>query len=202
LLNPWLKPDTLIVTPGDRTDILLAAACANLSNQFPSVSGIVLTGGIKPQPIVLGSMRSKVANIGAGGSGFGGGGIGGPGSGNTGAFGSGLGSVGGSAIGSGGNFYSPELSTDFLELPQSLDEQRNYFRFFYRADPFVGQAMDIHRELPLSKIRLGRPDIFIVSVPRTYPVALDTRHFRLQVRLAQLFLNKGHVADVTPRIDA
>jgi len=112
----------------------------------------------KPQPIVLGSMRSKVANIGAGGSGFGGGGIGGPGSGNTGAFGSGLGSVGGSAIGSGGNFYSPELSTDFLELPQSLDEQRNYFRFFYRADPFVGQAMDIHRELPLSKIRLGRPE--------------------------------------------
>ena len=34
--------------------------------------------------------------------------------------------------GSGGNFYSPEMSTDFLELPQSLDEQRNYFRFFYK----------------------------------------------------------------------
>ena len=54
-----------------------------------------------------------------------------------------------------GNFYSPELSTDFLELPQSIDEQRNYFRFFYQADPFVGQAIDLHTELPLSKIRLG-----------------------------------------------
>lgn len=63
----------------------------------------------------------------------------------------------GTQMGSGGNFYSPELSTDFLELPQSQDEQRNYFRFFYRTDPFVGQAVDLHTELPLSKIRLGMP---------------------------------------------
>ena len=65
--------------------------------------------------------------------------------------------VGGMTGGSGGNFYSPELSTDFLELPQSLDEQRNYYRFFYQTDPFVGQAIDLHTELPLSKIRLGMP---------------------------------------------
>lgn len=65
--------------------------------------------------------------------------------------------TGGTSMGAGGNFYSPELSTDFLELPQSQDEQRNYFRFFYRTDPFVGQAVDLHTELPLSKIRLGMP---------------------------------------------
>lgn len=59
--------------------------------------------------------------------------------------------------GSGGNFYSPELSTDFLELPQSMHERWNYFRFFYRSEPFVGQAIDLHTELPLSKIRLGFP---------------------------------------------
>jgi len=63
----------------------------------------------------------------------------------------------GPMLGGGGNFYSPELSTDFLELPQSLDEQRNFYRFFYRTDPFVGQAIDLHTELPLSKIRLGMP---------------------------------------------
>jgi len=57
--------------------------------------------------------------------------------------------------GVGGNFYSPELSTDFLELPQSLHEQWNYYRFFYRSEPFVGQAIDLHTELPLSKIRIG-----------------------------------------------
>lgn len=61
------------------------------------------------------------------------------------------------AEGSGGNFYSPELSTDFLELPQSLHEAWNYYRFFYRTEPFVGQAVDLHTELPLSKIRLATP---------------------------------------------
>jgi hypothetical protein len=64
---------------------------------------------------------------------------------------------GGTIGASGGNFYSPELSTDFLELPQSADEKRNYYRFFYTSDPFVGQAVDLHTELPLSKIRLGHP---------------------------------------------
>ena len=72
--------------------------------------------------------------------------------------GGGMASMGGSALGTGGNFYSPELSTDFLELPQSLDEQRNYYRFFYENDPFVGQAIDLHTELPLSKLRLRMPE--------------------------------------------
>lgn len=65
---------------------------------------------------------------------------------------------GGVQSGSGGNFYSPELSTDFLELPQSIDEQRNFYRFFYDYDPFVGQAIDLHTELPLSKLRIGMPE--------------------------------------------
>jgi len=65
--------------------------------------------------------------------------------------------TGGAMVGSGGNFYSPELSPDFLELPQSVDEMRNYFRFFYDNDPFVGQAIDLHGELPLSKLRLRKP---------------------------------------------
>ena len=74
----------------------------------------------------------------------------------TASGGMGLGNAG-SVQGSGGNFYSPELSTDFLELPQSLHEQWNYYRFFYRSEPFVGQAIDLHTELPLSKIRIGVP---------------------------------------------
>jgi len=68
-----------------------------------------------------------------------------------------FGATGGTMGGMGGNFYSPELSTDFLELPQSMDEQRNVYRFFYRTHPFVHQAINIHTELPLSKIRLGMP---------------------------------------------
>jgi len=54
-------------------------------------------------------------------------------------------------------FYSPQLSTDYLELPRSLQEQREYFRHFYNADEIVGRAIDLHTELPLSKIRLTLP---------------------------------------------
>lgn len=60
-------------------------------------------------------------------------------------------------FGMGSNPYSPELSTDFLELPQSIDEQRQFYRFFYDNDPFVGRAVDLHSELPLSKLRLRKP---------------------------------------------
>ena len=73
-----------------------------------------------------------------------------------GSFTTGLGNAG-TTEGAGGNFYSPELSTDFLELPQSLHEQWNYYRFFYRSEPFVGQAIDLHTELPMSKVRIGIP---------------------------------------------
>ena len=87
----------------------------------------------KPKHVVSSNMRSRVGSMS--------GGLGGA----------------NSIQGTGGNFYSPELSTDFLELPQSLHEQWNYYRFFYRSEPFVGQAVDLHTELPLSKIRIGTP---------------------------------------------
>jgi intein/homing endonuclease len=80
--------------------------------------------------------------------------------------GSGLG-LSGILEGSGGNFYSPELSTDFLELPQSLHEAWNYYRFFYRTEPFVGQAIDLHTELPLSKIRISEPKALNQDLART-----------------------------------
>lgn len=104
----------------------------------------------KPDRIIKTSMRSKVAWCGTGGTGGGGGG-GGYGGGGM------FPSVGGTIEGWGGNTYSPELSTDYLELPQSLDELRNYIRFFYRTDAFIAQAVDIHTELPLSKVRLKMP---------------------------------------------
>lgn len=61
------------------------------------------------------------------------------------------------------NFFSPQLSTDFLELPQSLRELREWYRHFYNTDELVGQALDLHTELPLSKVRLAPPK------PRTCP---------------------------------
>jgi len=48
-----LEDNTLIVTPGDRGDIILAALQANISKNYPRVAGMLLTGGLLPEePIV------------------------------------------------------------------------------------------------------------------------------------------------------
>jgi len=69
-----------------------------------------------------------------------------------------------------GAFFSPQLSTDFLELPQSLREKREIYRHFYNTDPIVGQSIDLHTELPLSKVRLGTPK------PATFPEGFKDQH--------------------------
>ncbi len=43
----------LVITPGDRADIILGALQANLSINYPSISGIVLTGGIIPEDTIM-----------------------------------------------------------------------------------------------------------------------------------------------------
>ena len=49
----FLDDNCLIITPGDRADIILGALQANISSNYPAISGIVLTGGIIPEePIV------------------------------------------------------------------------------------------------------------------------------------------------------
>ncbi|WP_394970974.1 phosphate acetyltransferase [uncultured Croceitalea sp.] len=47
-----LNDNSLVITPGDRSDIVLGALQANLSDNYPSISGIVLTGGLQPEPTV------------------------------------------------------------------------------------------------------------------------------------------------------
>src|SRR5690554_3687445 len=43
------KQDSLVITPGDRADLILGALQAHTSDNYPSVSGIVLTGGLVPE---------------------------------------------------------------------------------------------------------------------------------------------------------
>lgn len=66
-------------------------------------------------------------------------------------------SGGGSTTNADAAFYSPQLSTDFLELPQSEREKRELFRFWYNSQPIVGAAIDFHTDVPMSKIRLSLP---------------------------------------------
>lgn len=48
-----LKENGLVITPGDRADIILGALQANESINYPSISGIVLTGNIIPEETIL-----------------------------------------------------------------------------------------------------------------------------------------------------
>lgn len=48
-----LKDNSLVVTPGDRSDIILGALQASASSNYPKISGIVLTGGIIPETSIM-----------------------------------------------------------------------------------------------------------------------------------------------------
>jgi phosphate acetyltransferase len=48
-----LSKNTLIVTPGDRGDIIIGAVQANNSKNYPKVAGIILTGGLVPEPTIM-----------------------------------------------------------------------------------------------------------------------------------------------------
>lgn len=48
-----LKENALVITPGDRADIILGALQANISKNYPKISGIVLTGGLLPEEPIL-----------------------------------------------------------------------------------------------------------------------------------------------------
>ncbi len=48
-----MKRNTLIVTPGDRGDIIIGALQANLSRNYEKIAGLVLTGGLKPEPSIV-----------------------------------------------------------------------------------------------------------------------------------------------------
>ncbi len=49
----YLKENSLVITPGDRADVILSALQANNSTNYPKISGIVLTGGLKPEKAIL-----------------------------------------------------------------------------------------------------------------------------------------------------
>lgn len=48
-----IKEGSLVITSGDRADIILGALQANISKNYPKISGIVLTGGLIPEASIL-----------------------------------------------------------------------------------------------------------------------------------------------------
>jgi hypothetical protein len=49
----FFTPGTLLITPGDREDIVLAAGASLESRDGPKMAGIILTGGLRPSDKIL-----------------------------------------------------------------------------------------------------------------------------------------------------
>jgi phosphate acetyltransferase len=47
-----LEEGCLVITPGDRSDILIATLVADATTSYPAIAGVILTGGFKPAPQV------------------------------------------------------------------------------------------------------------------------------------------------------
>ena len=54
----YFRPGVLIITPGDREDILLAACASIETHVSETMAGIVLTGGLRPSETVLKVIRT------------------------------------------------------------------------------------------------------------------------------------------------
>ncbi|MGI9530257.1 phosphate acetyltransferase [Lutimonas sp.] len=48
-----LKTNCLVITPGDRADVILSSLQASISDNYPKIAGIVLTGGLTPEEPVM-----------------------------------------------------------------------------------------------------------------------------------------------------
>jgi len=48
-----LSDGDLLITPGDRADLIVGSLAARLSDTYPDVAGLLLTGGLTPEPSVL-----------------------------------------------------------------------------------------------------------------------------------------------------
>ncbi|MBQ1968394.1 MAG: phosphate acetyltransferase [Flavobacteriales bacterium] len=58
-----LAPNTLVVVPGDRSDILMASVLANGSTLYPNIAGIVLTAGLLPDKSIIRLFENAAINI-------------------------------------------------------------------------------------------------------------------------------------------
>jgi phosphate acetyltransferase len=61
-----VQEGSLIITPGDRADIILGTLATTFSETYPNIAGIVLTGGLVPEPPIqrlIDGMHSTTLNL-------------------------------------------------------------------------------------------------------------------------------------------
>lgn len=109
-------------------------------------------------------------------------------------------------------YYSYEFPVDALELPSSRPEELRFYRLAYDRDPIVGRAVDMHTELPLSKMVLEKPkcsseeyadyiyDFFtgMVNSTKLFQVLIDAVREYWTIGEAFLFIEEYEDVDPCP----
>jgi phosphate acetyltransferase len=49
----YLGDGDMVITPGDRADLIVGVLASRLSGTYPDVAGLLLTGGLEPEPAIL-----------------------------------------------------------------------------------------------------------------------------------------------------
>ena len=84
-------------------------------------------------------------------------------------------------------YYSYEFPVDALELPASRAEELRFYRLAYDRDPIVGRAIDMHTELPLSKMESAKPKC---SSPEFADYIFDEfQRFQQKTKLFQVLID-------------
>ncbi|MGV6816671.1 MAG: phosphate acetyltransferase [Thiotrichales bacterium] len=55
-----VEDGSLVITPGDRSDIILGTLTADASTRYPKIAGMILSGGLKPAPQVMDLLEGLV----------------------------------------------------------------------------------------------------------------------------------------------
>lgn len=75
----------------------------------------------------------------------------------AGMFSGGLSNYGNIADSENIGYYDFEFPVDMLELPQSRKEEIRFYRLASDREPLVGRGIDLHTDIPLSKLILDKP---------------------------------------------
>jgi hypothetical protein len=88
------------------------------------------------------------------------------------------------------NFFHPSYSPDLFSLPYTLADERDLFLWFYERDPYVGHAVDLLTELPISKVHHTLP--LTEDSDKAYEILKYTKLLSDKVDLFQLMMEITH----------
>lgn len=88
------------------------------------------------------------------------------------------------------NFFHPTYSPDLYSLPYTLKDERDLFLWFYQRDPYVGHAIDLLTELPISRVHHTLPTT--ADAEKAHEVLRYTKVLSDKINMFELLMDIAH----------